>query len=335
MDNAQTDTANDDSELEDPDPDITFSLSQVPNTPTRPRKRHLPPGSSETPRPAKRRGIGTTPQGRSSQVLSLSTKKDTNPDDGLLGFTISHLRRVPELALLARRVVEAEAKRRAREERNKAKEQQTQASLTNIFDNKGKSRAVPSSGPPLGSKKPGEGPGPKMKRLFRFAIRQLYNEGSIVLFDGPKHRLPNTFSETCSQSQMRLWKSSMGSSIDMNSTTISSTTSGSYSFTGADLDPGLLSDPDPDEESYIPLTPSYLCGQVERAVISMVARARKMRGEHKPTPGPNPNEILHYLRRKDDRWARLGEWHVKDALEWGQENGTLWCVGKDRWEVCQ
>ncbi|KAK7677659.1 hypothetical protein QCA50_019350 [Cerrena zonata] len=336
LDNAQTVDSNDDSDFEDPDPDITFSLSQIPNTPTRPRKRPPPSDSGETPRPAKRRSIGTTPKGASSQTPTTALKADatTNPDDGLYGFTISHLRRVPELALLARRVVEAEAKRRAREERKKAKEQQAQGLSTNTTDTKGKSRATPSSAAPLGSTKPGEGPGPKMKRLFRFAIRQLYDEGSIVLFDGPKHRLPH-ISLSHSQSEIRLWKSSMSTSIDANSTTVSSVTNQSYSFTGADPDPSILSDPDSNEESYIPLVPSYLCGQVEKAIVSMVSRARKMRERKTSVPGPTADEIVHYLRRRDDRWARVGEWHVKAALEWGQENGRMWCVGKDRWEVCQ
>ena len=127
----------------------------------------------------------------------------------------------------------------------------------------------------------------------------------------------------------------MSSSIDANSTGFTSTTSGSLSFTGADPDLEVLTDPDPDEESYIPLTPSYLCRHVEKAITSMMARVKKTRRDNKPVPGPMPSDILHHLRKKDDRWARLGEWHVKDALEWGKENERLWCVGQDRWEVCQ
>ncbi|CAL1699329.1 unnamed protein product [Somion occarium] len=339
MDNAPPDSSSDEEDEYDA-ANVTFSLSQVQGTPTK-RKRKTPPRThstltpyGETPRPVKRRSIEATPRAAPSNVSLQDVTSDD--EDSLQGFTMSHLRRVPELALLARRVVEAEAKRRVREERKKAKEQQNQCTSSRSHDLKGKARAtVASLAPPFGKGKQGEGPGPKMKRLFRFAIRQLYDEGSIVLFDGPIRKMPELFvDEFPAASPLKLWKSGMSSTLGANSTaTLSSINASSLSFSGDD--PGEASDPQPDEESYITLTPGYLCRKVERAIQNIVARAQKMqKGKGPPAPGPTPGEILNYMRKKDDRWARLGEWSVKDALEWGKENGRVWCVGKDRWEVC-
>ncbi|KAG2045684.1 hypothetical protein BDR06DRAFT_1015398, partial [Suillus hirtellus] len=87
-------------------------------------------------------------------------------DQTLEGFTfsqavtISHLRRIPELALLASRVVRAEISRREEE-----KAGQTRKSLNTRF--------LPNSARA------------KMKRLFMWAALQLYEEGSIVLYDRP------------------------------------------------------------------------------------------------------------------------------------------------------
>lgn len=65
-------------------------------------------------------------------------------------FTLSHLRRIPELALLARRVVDAETRWRAQRVRA------TQPHLR-----------------------------VRMKRLFMWAVLRLYEEGAIVLYDKP------------------------------------------------------------------------------------------------------------------------------------------------------
>ncbi|KAG2740341.1 hypothetical protein P692DRAFT_20822678 [Suillus brevipes Sb2] len=66
-------------------------------------------------------------------------------------FTLSHLRRIPELAHLASRVVHAETRRRAQ-------------------------RGVHATQPHLRV---------RMKRLFMWAILRLYEEGAIVLYDKP------------------------------------------------------------------------------------------------------------------------------------------------------
>lgn len=253
----------------------------------------------------------------------------------MLGFTLSHLRRVPELSILAQRVVQAEAKRRAREETKRAQLQM-----------KSKPPASSSSrAPPMPSgnlKRTNEPEGRKMKRLFQFAIRQLFEEGAIVLWDGPVRKASDAIS-LCT-----LWK--VGSSQD--------------TLEEWDEDPEL-SDPEDGEESYVPLRPEYFLCIVENAIRAVMARAtadaksasRDLSQDEKvhmstasrtlalhqrlllqaqgsaPPPGPTPAEILKWLKR-DERWARVGEWAVKEALEYGRKEGRVWCVGDGRWEGC-
>ncbi|KAI0072926.1 hypothetical protein K474DRAFT_1775092 [Panus rudis PR-1116 ss-1] len=377
MDNVPPEFSSSTSNALSSDEEIGWSISRTPGTPT---KRKLPSSrvgglDEETPRPAKRRSLGLdsggtiTPKASTSRI-SLNSRQagetgDEDDDDEKKvekGFTLSHLRRVPELALLARRVIEAEAKRRAREEKKKAKEQAHAQSA----QGKGSSKPPPSSFVRSSASRPIQGgskekSAAKMKRLFRFAIRQLYDEGSIVLHDGPKRGLPSaplpsllgyTQSQSQSQSQgssHRLWKSSVSSTFNVSSVSRLNTTGSSSYLSGcgegdADNPDGLadLSDPNSDEEAYISLSPAYLSIIVERAITEIMnhtanrtsANARARAGLALNAKGPTPGEIAGYLQKKDDRWAKVGEWTVKEALEWGKERGRVWCIGGDRWEVC-
>ncbi|EKM58092.1 uncharacterized protein PHACADRAFT_171327 [Phanerochaete carnosa HHB-10118-sp] len=300
-------------------------LPSEPETPTKQRRKGQE--SSErlpepTPRPNRLRlNSDWTPRPNASTV-----------DDDLRGFTLSHLRRVPELALLAKRVVDAEAKRRTREERKKVKEQ-TQPSLRGKHASPTKSyrTSATSVKASVASAKPGEPKAAKMKRLFRYTIRQLYDEGSIVLWDGPVRAMPlapipaPAFSAAAStydsQKENKLWraKDSQASSASQEA-----------------RDPldgdGELSDPPEDEDAYVPLTSAYLCKIVEGAIGDIITKPRHKKAG--PPPGPTPEEITSHLRRRDERWARVGDWAIKDALEWGKEQGRVWCIGDNRWEVC-
>ena len=127
----------------------------------------------------------TSPGGPSSTPRAgrLADREDAAVAGGsppLLGFTLSYLRRVPKLAVLAQRVVRAEARRREKAARG-ASQRQASASGGAGKDagkdagaGKGKGKAVEASK---------VGVRPKMKRLFIWAILKLYEEGSIVLWD--------------------------------------------------------------------------------------------------------------------------------------------------------
>ncbi|GBE83806.1 hypothetical protein SCP_0508630 [Sparassis crispa] len=255
------------------------------------------------------------------------------------GVTLSHLRRVPELAQLAYRVVDAEGRRRAREERKRAEAGSMQ------------DRDHAREGARQREKEP---KGPKMRRLFRFAIRQLYEEGSIVLWDGPVRPLPSDLVSLSSglgpAGMDALWRTNASTSIvaTSNVTVRSSVARGWHEDETEEP-----SDPPPGEEAYISLTPAYFLKVVEQTIRSMMAatasdmekaRAREKQKHRsraavslmeKPSvpSGPTPHEILVWLHR-DERWARVGEWTVREALEWGRSEGRVWCVGRERWEVC-
>lgn len=237
----------------------------------------------------------------------------TDPSE-TLGFTLSYLRRVPELALLAQRVVRAAAKQRA--------QSQPKSESSVRMSSEPESR--------------------KVKRLFQFAIRQLFKEGAIVLWEGPVRPA----SAAISLDTLALWK--VKSDQDTKSMSIR------QEFDDEDPE---LSDPEDDEESYLPLRPESLLPIIENTIRTLVARAKaqarmaiaqiqrssaeRTRALHQrlslqaegpaPPPGPTLAEILEWLR-KDERWARISECAVKEALEFGKRKGSVWCVGDGRWE---
>ncbi|KAI0947860.1 hypothetical protein AcW1_009511 [Taiwanofungus camphoratus] len=266
-------------------------------------------------------------------VSLANTESNKHELDGsaqsLYGFNLSYLRRVPELAALARRVVDAEGRRRAREERKRMGADSTLGS--------GKAGGSTGKRDKLKEREPRTA---KVKRLFRFAIRQLYEEGSIVLWDGPVRPLPAFPSEIREVSDS-LWRSNIGSSTALSE--------GSSINQESEAEDDELSDPHPGEESYIPLTPAYFASVVEQAITDIMARTTTYGSKQKPRskadpsallqppappPGPTSAEILAWLHR-DARWARVGDWAVKEALEWAKSRERVWCIGNGRWELCE
>lgn len=251
-----------------------------------------------------------------------------SPSSAMLGFTLSYLRRVPELSDMARRVVKAEFKRRMREERKNAKES-THAQSTSHARN-----ATPKD---LDREKIAA----KKKRLFKWAIIKLLQEGSIVLWDGAVRPCRG---DVFGISTSRLWKanSSTSSTLGADSTIFSSTggITQTQDETGADEDE--LSDPEVNEESYVPLTPAYLATHVENAIRILTAHsitqwksgssASRVQDPRIPVGGPTKDAILSFLR-KDDRWRNIGDWNVDEALEFLRKEGRAWCVGCERWEL--
>ncbi|KZT03796.1 uncharacterized protein LAESUDRAFT_715960 [Laetiporus sulphureus 93-53] len=204
-------------------------------------------------------------------------------------FTFSYLRRVPELALLARHVVDAESRRRAREERMHAAHTQTQTQDRHIRQLQGSSA---------------ESKALKVKCLFRFAIRTLYDEGSI-------------------QQRQHDWPVTHDTLV-------------------FDDDDEALSDPPPDEEAYFPLTPAYLSGVVAHVITEIMARAAAKASMSKwpqrtddvsvplqppmPPPGPTPTEILAFLRRGEG-CIGVGKEGGNDVVCGAWEVGAVWVRG--------
>ncbi|KAJ6577657.1 hypothetical protein B0H19DRAFT_1252977 [Mycena capillaripes] len=307
--------------------DIHPAASSPPSTPTKSSRIALP-SSDETPRPYPHsHSHDHTPR----RIAPLDFTRPRTPEAPTTrGFTLSYLRRVPELALMAKRVVKAEAKRRAREAAKKAKA----AAEGGI--SKGKpaivTRAMINDTQKLH---------PRMKRLFTWAILQLVKEGAVISWDGPArpcqtHDANNSHADPDSGALWRL-NSSTASSVAGNSTVFSSA-----SIAEDDEDEGELTDPELGEEAFVSLTPAFLANTVEGAIATLVARATararasstdpnraRMRAQ---APGPTVREVVSFLKG-DDTWRNLSEFAVKEALELLKDEGRAWTMGGDRWEL--
>lgn len=345
-------------ETQDFDSDTGYSSTTPLSTPTKSRtaqSRLISQSHLITPRkPADNCNSDRTP--RPTRLIPITSPfplSDADPDpdaEARAGFTMSYLRRVPELADMAKRVVKAEAKRRAREARKKAKEAATQGQ-----DRPGTSKAKEPSQPGVDS-----GPvAPKMKRLFRWAIVQLVNEGSVVLWDGPVRSYTSSSfdpdgngdrSSSTSTGFSGPWKFSSSASASSTfgaDSTVSSSASTSRVTTIEDIDDpddDEVSDPEPGEEAYIPLTPNHLAEEVEKVLRALMARLSRAQGkssaqqqrQHQGSgaKGGISRETILASLRKDDRWRKVGEWALGDALDVLKDEGRAQEVSKGRWESC-
>ena len=198
------------------------------------------------------------------------------PREKTRGFTLSYLRRVPELAEMARRVVMAEVKRRAKEGRRQGS--------TSPREDLEKDKM-----------------GSKVKRLFRWAVVQLLHEGSIVLWDGAMRACGDEGHGEVSG----LWKT--GTSIS------TSAEIGSLGGTGH-LD-GNLTDPAADEEGYMPVTSSFLGGYVEKVMRDVNGATKEgivrilRRDDQWGFIGEwQVQEALEYLQQESRAWQIGDRW---------------------------
>ncbi|KAJ7498499.1 hypothetical protein FB451DRAFT_1087 [Mycena latifolia] len=280
-----------------------------PTTPTRSSHNRLPLGD-ETPRPYDR-----TPQQQRIAPLDFARPLGAESDQPTYGFTLSYLRRVPELALMAKRVVKAEAKRRAREARKKALASGNGAVVVTktMRNDQGKLH-------------------PRMKRLFGWAVLQLVKEGDVISWDSPARPCGGGAQPGPADADTSaLWKvNSSTSTAGGNSTVMSSA-----SVAEDDEDEGELTDPEEDEEVFVPLTPVFLATAVEKAIRTLSERAARERSSARvraPAAGPAVREIVAYLK-SDDMWRNLSDFTVKEALALLQDEGRAWMIGADRWEL--
>ena len=232
-----------------------------------------------------------------------------DPEVGVRGLTMSDLRRVPELGLLAERIVAAEDKKKRREARQAREE--------------AKSRGLPI--PPKTEIKSRTDDRERRKRLFRQAIIKLCDEGSIVLWDGPRRVWSIEQDSSC-----RLWHTNTTTDTIFSSTGVSTVGGTSYQ---EELEDHETSEPDPKEESYVSLTPALLGKYVEKTIEEIYSRKEKVRGSgHRGPKGPTLTEILTRLK-VDGRWRRIGECTVVEALEWLKDEERVWEVGGGHWEL--
>ncbi|KAH6918054.1 succinate:fumarate antiporter [Coprinopsis sp. MPI-PUGE-AT-0042] len=236
----------------------------------------------------------------------ISCEEELSP---LLGYTISYLRRVPELAFLAKRVLRHEIRANVR----KARE--------------AKAKSSRSSGSQL---KPEQlKPSPReVKRLFTHAIMQLYREGSIVMWAGPKRSLRDIKDGETS----RLWKANT-SSTSMDAAGGNSTTlyGNSKSAITLDLDDEPFSDPQPNEESYIPLKIPYLADRIVE-ILPRVKASVQTKSKVETYFGATPAQLAKFLQ-SDDQWRFVRQDSVDEALEYLEQESRVWCPVKGQWDL--
>ncbi|KAJ7187263.1 hypothetical protein C8R46DRAFT_1342410 [Mycena filopes] len=315
------------------DSDIQPAVAVLPPEPTTPtkssRSRNAPPATDDTPRPQH----DLTPRRPAPVPLDFAFARPLTPapvdPNPTRGFTLSYLRRVPELALMAKRVVKAEAKRRARAAHKKAKEvkeggvSKKPAVVTKTMSNDQQKLH------------------PRMKRLFGWAILELVKAGDVVSWEGavrpcPRPRPEEGLDADEADSTGALWRfnSSTASTVGGNSTMFSSA-----SIAEDDEDEGELSDPREDEEAFVSLTPAFLATAVEQAIAKLIARAAAARAQSSTSrvrssagPGPKLGEITTFLKNGNDMWRNLSEFSVEEALALLKEEGRAWVTG-ERWEL--
>jgi len=278
----------------------------IPNIPT---KRRRTSADALMPRPAfENCAIPTSP---SESIQKPRKRRKIDPEAGIRGLTMSYLRRVPELRLLAERIVAAEDKKKrqeARQAREVAKSQRLPI--------------PPKTEDPRSRTSTQE----RTKRLFRQAIIKLCDEGSIVLWDGPCR----VWGAEQDSSNSRLWHTN--ETVDAAVSSVGVSITGGNSHLEDSRDHGM-SEPDPKEESYVSLTPARLGKYVEKAIEEICSRKEKARGSsHRGCKGPTLTEILSRLKA-DGRWRSIGECAVAEALQWLKDEERAWEVGGGHWEL--
>ncbi|KAJ3509340.1 hypothetical protein NMY22_g16330 [Coprinellus aureogranulatus] len=280
------------------------------------KNEHIPATSADsTPKPAGFRKWKTRP---SIDPINLGGYPSSPPKEEktLRGYTISYLRRVPELALLAHRVAKQEIRAARKQAKDKEKSERS------------KSRPSSSSKPPSSSStsvRQSSIPTNKdVKRLFIRALNELYREGSIVIWDCPSY----SCSDLSLGDSSFLWKTS--STLPPPSI---NTTTGTLRPTYDEEPSGNLSDPDPNEDVYVPLTPEFLADRLEEVipVIQKAERARQPKNMQ-PYAGASVEGLLRYLK-KDDRWTHLHRDSVAAALKYLDDEGRAWMAGQDQWQL--
>jgi len=292
---------------------IPDGVTDVHSTPTKRRRTSLTPTHGpETPRPIKK-GKGR--------------ERERSPDEEsqTLGLTLSFLRRVPELHLLAVRVVRAVSARQAREERKKKGEIVTVSDRSRVSGKEKSRKERPPQVPPDKLRA-------RMKRLFQWGLVQLLQDGSIMLWDGSMRPCPADDMIFGGDASVLLWKTH--STISSFSTSTNGTLTSASIWDNDDDISELFPSPPPSpanaEEAYAPMTPELLLPSVRSALERVLKRKRK---EGNPYAGASLNEVMRSVVRGDDRFRWALEWSVEDALKVLQKRGETRKMKSEEWDL--
>lgn len=238
--------------------------------------------------------------------------------EGLDGFGLSYLCRVPELHELAVRVVHAERKR---VEKCKLKlEKENIGNTSSSAVSKPKKR-------PIDLKR-------DTKRLFGEALRMLVQDGMIVTQESRSRRWDDREPERLER--LRMWKYK-------NTETQAHTTEAHTSKTLATIDEismipvnegeFVLSDIDEDEECFIPVTSALLSAPLLAAIRNATSCSNTTRIKEKRPKvlGASEEEILEQLNNSDERWARI--WDITAALKKLEQDEEAYEVSERVWAI--
>lgn len=249
-----------------------------------------------------------------NSLVSAEIQSSQESNTAMNGFTLSALRRVPELNDMAKRVVDAEKKRKRREEAHSQKSSRSRTQPSATKENRNITMSSSSSFSKESTK-------PKMKRLFQHALLELVKQGNVVLWSGPYY----DFIPQCHlRAENMPWKSL--SYPDETMATEKTVGGDSLSIVGDGGDDQMVvTDPEDDyeEEAYISVTTEYLAEEVERTIRRLDQRRR----------ATTKKTILDCLRG-DDRWQFLGDWSVEHALEYLSNDGRI-REGEKGWVLCR
>lgn len=259
---------------------------------------------------------------------SNSEIQDSNTPEG---FTISYLRRIPELHLLASRIVEYAYKSQFREQRRQTR-----------------SASQPLSGKPAAaSSRPNRSLNAiaslpdaqllrrKIKTLFVRTIQELHRDGAVIISFGACRSVPSSDVQFLPDTP-HIWKENNASRIDSTHYDPESI------FPRRDDPEDELSEPDDNEDAYIPLTRELLCVKVTDTIMTM-CRASTLTRLKYAVPGdspsydgklrpPSPGEIANWLAREEE-WRQVGELVVLDALQQLRDLDVVYKVPQGRWQI--
>jgi hypothetical protein len=284
-----------------------------------------------------------------SQEFSSATPSKTSPLPPPLGHTFDYLRRVPDLRYLARRILLAEARRMTREYLIKRR----------ALEPTGRNR--PSSNSKADAnllRKPvpltNEIMTKKINDLFTHALRHLFGQGEIVAASGRSRPIPPEMANLfpCSLNdypnclgQFRLWDpppplpphGSVEATMSDTKTQVPGSSSRKSWRIGLQDEDGPVDVLEPlpslreqngDAEVYFVVTAELLSVDVLKAV-TLLSRRRAL-GQH---GGGSPGEILTTLIRLDEKWRKMNEVRVEEALALLSLGKKIWNYMKDQWAL--
>lgn len=234
--------------------------------------------------------------------------------EGLDGFGLSYLLRVPELRDLAIRTV--------KEERKREEQRKLAVGKENIRHGSSSTTSKPKR--PINFKR-------DTKRLFGEALRMLLQDGMIVIQEGRSRRWDDREASTVEKLHMWKHKDSQTQASPDKSKTLA--TISEISVASVAEEEFALSDVDEDEECFIPVTSRLLSTPLLSAIKIVTAHLNgaRLRSKRPKVIGAPEEDILEQLHNTDERWSHI--WDIGAALKKLQQEDEVYMVSEGVWAI--